>query len=153
MNVPTSTVPNANIDGFANAVIRLIATTVPGRAHGSIMRISMAAFPRKRILAMTYAETRPRSVAPPTAIALISRLFVIASHDRGFVNKLTKFSVVYREGKGAARHEPFTEKAKMKIMTIGSIKKMVEPVATRTQMNFHTGLVTCVRFRPPPFDG
>src|SRR5689334_5989591 len=120
-NVPTNTLPSAKTEGFANAVIKLIATTVPGNAHGNITAISIAAFPRNRIRASTYAQATPSRMVPSAAIALISRLFLIGSQDRGSENNETKFWVVYSDGSGAVLHEPFTANARTKIIAIGRI--------------------------------
>src|SRR5262245_27890915 len=94
-NVPTITRPNAKMDGFAKAVIKLIATTVPGRAQGNITAMSMTDFPRNRILAITYAEASPSRIAPATAMALIWRLFTTAAQELGLVNRSIKFWNVY----------------------------------------------------------
>src|SRR5262249_39083787 len=151
-NVPTSTRPTANGEGLAKAVIRLTATTVPGNAHGNITARSMTVLPRKRILAITYAEPTPSNIAPATAMALISRLVVTARHEFGFVNKPAKFCSVYWDGSGAVRQDPFTENAKRKIIAIGRTRKIVETEATITSTVCNSRLVTRRRFLAPPFD-
>src|SRR5262249_51934236 len=151
-NVPTSTRPIAKIEGFAKAVIRLIATTVPGSAHGSIIAMSTAAFPRNFIRAIVYAHATPSRIAPTTAIALISRLFRMAFHDCGFRNSRTKFAMVYCDGNAALRQEPLTENAKRKIIAIGSTTNIVDPIATTKITAFQPALVIFFLFCAPPFD-
>src|SRR5690349_6261609 len=101
---------------------------------------------------MTYAAASPTTMAPPVAIALISRLVVMACRDCVLLNRLAKLAVVYREGRAAALHDPFTEKASTKIIAIGRIRKIVEIAASTNMTAFHNGLVTRWTFRPPPLD-
>src|SRR5262249_16154856 len=89
---------------------------------------------------------------PAAAIALISRLFLMGSHDAGFENRPRKLSSVYLDGNGAVRHEPFTENASTKIIAMGNVRKIVENSAVISTTAFASGRVTRCCFLAPPLD-
>jgi hypothetical protein len=97
--------PNANTEGFANAVIKLIATTVPGSArehHRDVdHRLASELHPRDDV-----SRGQPGKIAPTTAMALISRLMTIGSHD-SVAKQAHEISIVLRrQRRGPATRLP-----------------------------------------------
>src|SRR5690625_7977192 len=117
-----NTWPRLNGVGEAKAVTMLTPTTVPGRAHGSMIIRSRIPAPLPFQRAITQAVSTPTTIEAAIATADIWEETSSGRRLRGWVKMSTKFCSVYSGGMIWVVQVPFTVTARSSIEATGYTK-------------------------------